>query len=369
MTRGILKWRFSGSLALAVLLVIAIFVCWSWQRSRGVSTLQAYTVGLLVDGSRYSDGWYSLNFDAAVRASAKAGAELIVTDNLHGDIRAMMNACDQMLRRGTGIIMLSSFQDPSLLRSYMKDHAYVQFTGYDDGVTLKNYHSLRFKLYEAAYMLGAAAALKSKSGIAGFIVPDLNHNAKICVNAFMMGAKAVRDKFKVLVSSTGAFSDQKKAEDSVDTLTGRGADVICYRLDEDHVSAYCEKKGINYVSFNTLSGVSSHALLWSEFDFSTYFSEILRAYSERTLRDLVWIGAQDGAFGPGRISSRLGRKARERINEIYDSLSSGDEVIFKSPLVDNYGHSHSAQSDYFSDRELLGGMNFWVQGVEITDAR
>ncbi len=360
--------RVPRAAAVAALLLAAILISWSWQRARG-GAATSFTAGLLVSGSRYADGWDSSNFDAAARAASRMGADLLTADNLHSEPKAMMDACDSMLRSGARLIMMAGAWDPRIMAGYMRDHSYVQFTGYDMTVSLKNYHPLRFRMYEAAYLLGAAAALRSRTGIAGFVAPDLGAESMRSINAFALGAQSVKGRFKVKAAAVGALSDEKAGNAAVDALVRLGADVICYRQDEDFIPRHCETLGIDYVGFNTLAGASDHALSWSEFDFSTYYSEIFRAYSEGTLRDPVWIGAEGGAFSPGRYSSRIGRKARQKLDDLYALLASGDEAVFSSPLEDNSGRVHRASGPSFSDDEILNKMDFLVKGVEIADAR
>jgi basic membrane protein A len=348
----------------AAILMAAIFIAWSCQNARG-GAQSRFTAGLLVAGSRYSDGWYSSNFDAATRAASQAGAELLTADNLHSDPQAMMNACNTMLREGATLIMMAGAWDPRSMEGYMRDHSYVQFTGYDMSISLKNYHPLRFRMYEAAYLMGAAAALRSRTGIAGFVAPDLGAESKRSINAFALGARSVKEKFKVKAISVGSLSDEKIGSEAVDRLVKLGADVICYRQDEDFIPRHCDEIGVDYVGFNTIAGASKHALTWSEFDFSTYYSEIFRAFVEGALKDPVWISAEGGAFTPGRFSTRLSKKSRQKLSDLYSKLASGEERIFKSPLEDNLGRTHRADGDYFSDSELLNEMDFLVKGVGV----
>ncbi|MGN0909561.1 MAG: BMP family ABC transporter substrate-binding protein [Succinivibrio sp.] len=360
--------RIPRSAVVAALLVAAILISWSWQRARGGAEAR-FTAGLLIAGSRYADGWYSSTFDAATRAASRMGAELLTADNLHSDTQAMMNACDTMLRSGARLIMMAGAWDPRIMAGYMRDHSYVQFTGYDMSVSLRNYHPLRFRLYEAAYLLGAAAALRSRSGIAGFVAPDLGPESRRSINAFALGGRGVNPKFRVKAASVGTLSGEKAGNAAVDRLAKLGADVICYRQDEDFIPRHCESLGLDYVGFNTIAGATPHALAWSEFDFSTYYSEIFRAFSEGALKDPLWIGAEGGAFVLGRFSQKLGKKARKRLEDLYARLASGEETIFPSPLEDRDGWMHRASGPSFSDEELLNKMDFLVMGVEIADAR
>lgn len=368
MQSPLLKIRIPGAAVVAGILLLAILASWSWQRARGAGP-SGFAAGLLVSGSRYAGGWYSSNFDAATRAAARMGVDLLTADNLHSDPKAMMSACDGMLRNGARLIMMAGAWDPRIMEGYMRDHSYVQFTGYDMSVSLKNYHPLRFRVYEAAYLLGAAAALRSRSGIAGFVVPDLGPGSQRSLNAFALGAQGVKGRFKVKAVQVGSLSSEQGGNEAVDRLLKLGADVICYMQDEDFIPRHCEGLGVDYLGFNELAGASDHALSWSEFDFSTYYSEIFRAFSEGALKDPVWIGAEGGAFVPGRYSAKLGRKARQRLGDLYSRLASGEEEIFPSPLEDSSGRMHRASGAAFSDDEILNKMDFLVKGVEIADAR
>lgn len=103
----------------------------------------------------------------------------------------------------------------------------------DSSVTANNVASLVFAEEQGSFLVGAAAALKSKSGTVGFVGGCNVPLIKKFEAGYAAGAKAVNPSVKVSVNylSTPAdkcsgFNDAAKAETSTGGLIDAGADVI-----------------------------------------------------------------------------------------------------------------------------------------------
>lgn len=114
-----------------------------------------------------------------------------------------------------------------------KDNPDVSFAIIDDASDdskAKNVAQLVFAEHEGSYLVGAAAALKSKSGNIGFIggtdVPLINKFDA----GYAAGAKAVDPKIKVqtqyLAEDGSGFADPAKGKTAAEGMYDKGADVI-----------------------------------------------------------------------------------------------------------------------------------------------
>jgi basic membrane protein A len=98
-----------------------------------------------------------------------------------------------------------------------------------------NILSINFKEEEGSFIVGAIAALKSKSGVVGFIggmdVPVI----KSFGCGFAQGVKYINPKAKILVEMVGddhtAFNNPKKAKQIAQEMIEKGADVIYHAAD------------------------------------------------------------------------------------------------------------------------------------------
>ena len=63
------------------------------------------------------------------------------------------------------------------------------------------------------------------------------------------------------------------------------------------------------------------------------------------------------------VAADVSEATRKRIDEIKAGLKDGSFVIWKGPIVDNAGKEVLAK-DTPADDKFLGGVNFYVKGVE-----
>ena len=99
----------------------------------------------------------------------------------------------------------------------------------------KNILNLNFKEEEGAFLVGAIAAMKTKSNTIGFIggmdIPVIRRFA--C--GYIQGAKYVNPKINVLIEMTGtgylAFNNPKKGKELANSMIKKGVDIIFHASD------------------------------------------------------------------------------------------------------------------------------------------
>jgi basic membrane protein A len=102
----------------------------------------------------------------------------------------------------------------------------------DSSVTAPNVHSIVFKEEEGSYLVGVAAALKSKSGNVGFIGGVNTPLIAKFEAGFIAGAKAVNAKIKVQSTyisnfpDFSGFNDPAKGYEAAKGMYENGADIV-----------------------------------------------------------------------------------------------------------------------------------------------
>ncbi|RED60458.1 BMP family protein [Cohnella lupini] len=124
------------------------------------------------------------------------------------------------------LIITSTFQVEDALKKIAPEFPDKSFAVIDTVIDLPNVRSVAFREHEASYLLGAAAALISKSGTVGNVVAmDIPLMAKY-THGFEQGAKSVNPDVKVLVNYVGGFTDPAKAKELAILQNSQGADFI-----------------------------------------------------------------------------------------------------------------------------------------------
>lgn len=322
-------------------------------------------VGIVLAGSRYADGWYGANYDAALRACGGSDFELLTADNVGERKASMMAACDNLLRMGAEIIVLTGLEDPEKLRDYMKSHPHVQFSGFDLGLEAPNYHPVFFRMYQARYLAGMLAAEMSKSGILGYVAARPEVEVIRGVNAFALGARSVNPEAAVRLVWTGSWSDERLEENAVRALKRGGADVISYHQNEEFVPRAAERLNVDFIGMSMpLSGYSSHALSSVICDWDTFYRLLLRSFADQSYVPPLWPGIASGAVGLAEFSPRVPKAAAKRITEARHALERGELRVFSGEIADLSGAVHDFGSEGPEDPWLLHDMNYLVSGLE-----
>ncbi|MFC7677860.1 BMP family ABC transporter substrate-binding protein [Paenibacillus sp. GCM10028914] len=124
------------------------------------------------------------------------------------------------------LIITATFQMEDALRKVAAENPDVPFAIVDTVVDLPNVRSVVFREHEAAYLLGAAAGLSTKTGKVGNVVADDIPIMHKYTTGFAEGAKSVRPDIEIFVNYVGSFSDPAKAKEFALLQNSKGADFI-----------------------------------------------------------------------------------------------------------------------------------------------
>ncbi len=361
--RGVLR-HMPCALRSIILLLFLVASAALWRNE----SHEPLIAGIIIPGERYADGWYGANFDAATRACVSMGFELRTADDVGEKEEDLFAACDNLLRMGAQLIVLTGPDDPKKFFGYMKSHPYVQFSGFDLSVDAPNYHPVFFRIYQARYLSGVLAALLSRSHVLGYVAARPEPEVVRGINAFALGAQSVRKDTRVLLRWTGEWSSEKEEDEAVLELKKAGADVLTYHQHEEYVPRAAERHKINFIGMSMpLAGYSSRALTSVLCDWETYYRLLLRSQRDQNYVPPLWAGIDSGAVGLASFSSRVPKSVRKIVDETKKALENGSRAVFSGEIVDNQGIMHGHEGSNEDSHELLN-MNYLVAGVETIHA-
>lgn len=139
-------------------------------------------------------------------------------------------AIRRLAKRGADPIVAIGFSQASAVEKVAKEFPDLHFTIVDMVVELPNVQSVVFKEQEGSFLVGALAALASKTGKVGFVggmdIPLIRRFA--C--GYVQGAKHVNPGIEVYQNMTGttpsAWNDPAKGAELAKSQFDRGADVV-----------------------------------------------------------------------------------------------------------------------------------------------
>jgi basic membrane protein A len=244
-----------------------------------------------------------------------------------------------------------------------KDVKFEHATGYKTAENLRTYDS---RTYEGAYMAGVIAGSMTKTNTLGVVasiaIPEVIRN----INSFTLGAQSVNPKIKTKVVWVNGWFDPPKETEAATSLINGGADVLFQNTDSSAVLQTAEKMGkraFGWDSDMTAYGPKAH-LGSAVINWAPYYIKAVKDTLDGTWSTGgVWWGHKEGAIDMVSIAEDVPAEAKARIDTIKAGLKDGSFSIWKGPMVDQAGKELLAK-DAVADDKFLGGVNFYVKGVE-----
>ena len=245
-----------------------------------------------------------------------------------------------------------------------KDVKLEHATGYKQAENMRTYDS---RTYEGAYMAGVIAGKMTKTNTLGVVasvpIPEVVRN----INSFTLGAQSSNPKIKTKVVWVNEWFNPPKETEAATSLINGGADVLVQNTDSPAVLKTAEAKGkraFGWDSDMTAYGPKAH-LASAVINWGPYYIKATKEALDGTWKGGTgaWWGVKEGAIDIVSIAEDVPAETKAKVAEVKKGLADGSFVIWKGPITDNAGKVQVAK-DAVADDKFLGGLNFFVKGVE-----
>ncbi|HYD76771.1 BMP family ABC transporter substrate-binding protein [Ramlibacter sp.] len=315
------------------------------------------------------DGGWTFAHDNGRKAVEKEFGDKVVTsfvENVPESADAERVLRD-MVGQGNKLVFGTTFGYMESMVKVAGDHKDVKFehaTGYKTADNLRTYDS---RTYEGAYMAGVIAGAMTKTNTLGVVgsvpIPEVVRN----INSFTLGAQSVNPKIKTKVVWVGKWFDPPNETAAATSLINGGADVLMQNTDSSAVLQTAEKMGkrafgwdSDMTNYGPKAHLGSAVINWGPY----YIKAVGDALEGKWTGNMQsWWGVKEGAIDMVSIAADVPEETKKKIDEVKAGLKDGSFVIWKGPIKDNAGKEVLAK-DAVADDKFLGGINFYVQGVE-----
>jgi len=314
------------------------------------------------------DGGWTFAHDNGRKAIEKEFGDKIVTSFVEkvpesADAERVIR---DMAGQGNTLIFGTTFGYMEPMLKVAADTKGVKFehaTGYKTAENMRTYDS---RTYEGAYMAGVIAGKMTKSntlGVVGSIpIPEVIRN----INSFTLGAQSVNPKVKTRVVWVGDWFNPPKETEAATALINGGADVLMQNTDSSAVLQTAEKMGkraFGWDSDMTAYGPKAH-LGSAVINWAPYYIKATRdALEGKWTTGQSWWGVKEGAIDMVSIAADVPDETKKKIDEVKAGLKAGSFAIWKGPILGQDG-KEVLKKDEVADDKFLGGINFYVKGVE-----
>jgi basic membrane protein A len=319
------------------------------------------------------DGGWTFAHDNARKAVEKEFGDKIATSFVEkvpesADAERVFR---DMVGQGNKLIFGTTFgyMEPMLkVAADAKDVKFEHATGYKSAENLRAYDS---RTYEGAYMAGIIAGAMTKTntlGVVGSIpIPEVVRN----IDSFTLGAQSMNPKVKVKVVWVNEWFAPPKETEAATSLINGGADVLMQNTDSSAVLQTAEKLGkraFGWDSDMTAYGPKAHlgsaVINWAPYYISTVREVLDNKW--KTSPTKIWWGVKEGAIDFVSLATDVPDEAKKKLETVKAGLKDGSFSIWKGPITGQDGKPIKGADgkDWTGSDEQLGGINFFVKGVE-----
>ena len=394
---------------LVIAIVVSSFVCLSACNKDKAD--DEFKVGVIHIGNPAFPGYTQAHDNGIVEMQQALGLKdsqivrkLEVSDTDAAEIRTAIEDC---IAQGCNIIYGTSFGYGETMAVMAEEYPNVIFShGTGAPNDFDNYNVYFGRIYQARYLAGIAAGMKTQTKHLGYVAAFGTDIAETCsgINAFALGAQSVDPSIIVSVQVLNEWYNPANEKAAAEALIGAGCDVIAQHCDTANPQVACEEAGSNvfgcgYNSNMDADAPNSHltATVW---DWGVYYTAATRAAMEcfageeldltawKTFGD--YYGRDDlqkGLVNISPLTANCAEGTQERIDLVRNAIINDGWDVF-SGVVLSYEEADGVVTLVKSDEALLdnqnneivaaGGasvsdfviqvdMDYYVKGVSATD--
>jgi basic membrane protein A len=287
------------------------------------------------------------------------------------DMSSVENAFREFIAQGVNIIFATSWGYMDTCEKLAREFPSVIFahaTGYKHNDT--NFTNYFGRVYQARYLSGIAAGMKTKSDKIGFVAAWGPENSEVTggINAFARGVEKVNPKARIYVKVTHSWYDPMGEAFASHALILDGCDVIAQHCDTPSPQMEAQKEKVWGIGYNTDMSVDAPAavitsVLWH---WGAYYTFLVQSVIDGSFRTTPWFGSlKDGVvdIAPLNKNVSLNEQTARIIEEEKRRIESGAFDVFGGVLETNKGKSVGREGENLSDDEIRNGMNWYYRSV------
>ncbi len=328
-------------------------------------------IGLILVGEAVDA--YNKNHIEGMQAACEAkgidyDSQVVVKTNI-GENAGCADAINELIEAGCQVIFANSFGHEQYMIEAAPEHPDVQFchaTGYQSATDdLDNTHNYFAQIYQARYLAGIAAGMKTETNKLGYVAAKPFAEVISGYTAFYLGAKSVNPDVTMLVNYTNEWSDATKEATNAQALIDQGCDVISQHSDTSAPATTAQNNGVWAVGYNDdmIPVAPEAALVSARINWGAYYEYALGCMIDGAAIDQDWCGTfADGACYLSDYNEAIFPEgAADAIAAAEAGLKDGSVQVFAGPLhgVDADGNELDlAEGEYYIENEKSSAPSF-----------
>ena len=393
------------ALLMAMVMVLSLAACGG--SGAPAAEEPEFKVGAIYINSKNDTAGYTYaHHNGIVTAMEELGldpeTQLVIVDEVLEDNEQVLSAVDTLVGEGADIIFGISFGYIYGMEEAAKEYTDVIFshgTGFLSNDT--NFNNYFGRIYQARYLAGIAAGLKSLelgNDNVGYVAAHTTAFAETAsgINSFAMGVQAVNPNANVYVKNLGDWADEVNEKAYAEELINSfGCGVISQHCDSAQPQKAAEAAGVFSCGYNsdmTKDAPAAHltAAIWN---WNVYYKTAIETamacadaseFVTKMGGPAYYGGLAEGFVDVSPLSENCAEGTESAIAAVKELISSGEWDVFSgvklnitvengevsiekvdAPLVDADGNEIvAAGGPSVEDSVITGTMNYLVAGVQ-----
>ncbi len=359
----------------AAAILVAVLIGMFFIRDTGVNTditSETTNVGLVLTGVKDDSSFAQVHYDALMNIKDELNLNIICRENIPEDETCFEAILELVENEGCKLIIAPSFGYGEFVKKaagLYPDICFIQPFGTE---YLSNMSTPEGRMYQARYLSGIVAGMRSKTGqtgyVAAFPIPELIRQ----INAFTLGLRSVAPDAEVHVIYFGSWTDDMAAKAASEELLDRYPDIDVLTMHTNSLmpNRVAAERGIWSIGFNKDNSAmfpDSYltACVWTWDDY--YRQAVLSCLQGKFYGRHDWIDMEDGMVALSELTENCAPGTREEVDKATALFDSRSFDVFYGPVTDNTGKVRIPQGESMSDDEMLSSFDWYVEGVIVEE--
>lgn len=331
--------------------------------NNGKLTKDTVKVGFVYIGSINDEG-YTQAHDKGRLAIEAMGIKTAYVENV-AENADCEKAIRDLIDQGCNVIYTNSFGFMDWTEKVAKDTPNVYFGHCSGYKQLANMCSYFGKIYQARYLAGIVAGLRTSNGKIGYVgafaIPEVIRG----LNAFTLGVQSVNPNATVEVVWTSTWFDPSVEKQAALELLNKGCDVIEQHQDTTAPQIAAQEKGAYCIGYNvpTPNAAPKSYLTAPIFNWPLFYTSNVQAIIDGTWEGKAyWEGMETGLVDLDTLTANCAPGTAEAVATVKAKIVSGEFDPFTGPLYDQNGVEKVASGVKMTEDEIWN-MGWLVKGV------
>lgn len=334
-------------------------------------------VGVIHIGNPADGSGYSYTHDVGIQdmqaAIGLTDDQIVRKNNVSdGDPTATETAIRECIEAGCNIIFGTSWGYMDTMEALAEEFPNVVFshgTGYkSNGKNMNNYFG---RIYQARYLSGIVAGMKTESNLIGYVAAMGSENSEVTggIDAFAMGVASVNPDAKIYVKVTNSWYSPTEETNAAKALIAEGCDVIAQHCDTPNPQLEAESAGVWGIGYNSdmmkdAPGATLTSVVWH---WGAFYTQTVQQVIDGTWNCENYFGGMaDGLLDISDLNSALCTdEMQAKVDEAKNKILNEGFNVFDGVIETNDGSTVGAEGSTLDDATIKGGINWYYKNVEV----